>query len=375
MISKRIMAIVLTTALALGIMVMPAAKLDVKAAEGDPAVYTNNQATGISAVNIQTPQETAKIYAGLSWELLDMGVSVRLNVSDSVCGPVAKGTLNNMAALLGASEVKTLDMDLEKYLKNSGWTLDIEETNSRIRVCIALPAGSDPAKDYAVISLGREGALEVLGDLDPHPSTITVDSRYFDTFMIVAAPAGTFDAYRVANPNALDKLTVPPYVKQIGSTINTASYDLNVYALGVLTDAGTVRAAAGGETVSLEMRDVIPGNLAKYALDEAIRQLNMANQKDADADKKVMGAHSCCELELKTGSGKRIVSTNGKLRITMTLPYNFPIGADYALAVLNNDGSATILKDIDANESTITIDTDQFRTCVFLWGTKGAFDK
>lgn len=373
--SKKIMAIVLAAVAVFGVLTMPAAELQVKAAEGDPAVYTNNQATGIPGVSIQTPQDTVKIYAGLSWEMLDADISVRLNVSDSACGPLARRALSGMAASLGASEVKTLDMDLEKYLKNAGWTKDIEETNSRIRVCIALPAGSDPTKDYAVISIRKDGILEVLGDLDPNPSTITIDSDYFDTFMIVAAPAGTFDAYRVANPNALDRLTIPVYVKNIRSTINTASYDPDVCALGVLTDAGTVRAAAGGQTVSLEMRGVMPGVNAKYALDNAIRQINIANNTDVNANKRVTGAHSYCELEMRTGSGERIISTNGKLRITMTLPYSFPIGVDYAVAVLNKDGSVTIMKDIDANESTITIDTDQFRTCVFLWGTKGAFDR
>lgn len=368
-------AIVLAAAMALGATAAVAAELPVKAAGGEPTVYTTNQAAGIPGVKIQTPQDTAKIYAGLSWEMLDADISVRLNVSDSVCGPEARQTLNSMAAFLGATEVKTLDMDLEKYLEGTGWTKDIEETNSRIRVCITLPAGSDPTKDYAVISLREDGVLEVLSDLDPDPSTITIDSNYFDTFMIVAGRAGTFDAYRVMDPNALDRLTIPPYVRNIHSTINAASYDLDVYALGVLTDAGTVRAAAGGQAVCLEMKGVIPEANAKYALDNAIRELNAANRAEGDADKKVMGAHSCCELELKTGSGKRIISTNGKLRITITLPYNFPIGMDYALAVLNEDGSTAILKDIDANESTITIDTDQFRTCVFLWGTKGAFDK
>ena len=58
----------------------------------------------------------------------------------------------------------------------------------------------------------------------------------------------------------------------------------------------------------------------------------------------------------------------------MTVPYGLPAYADYAVAVLNMDGTVTIMKDMDQNESTITFDTDQFRTYVFLWGKKGAFD-
>lgn len=360
--TKKIMATILTAAVVLGGF-MP---LTAKAAGSGPAAYTDNRAAGISSVRIQTPQDTLKIYAGLSWESLDAGISVRLNVSDSACGPAAKENLNNVAASLGAYEVKTLDMDLEKYLDGVGWTQDIIETNSRIRVCIALPAGSDTTKDYAVISVAKDGRLEVLGDLDPHPSTVTIDNRYFGTLMIIAAPAGTFDAYRVVNLNALDKLTIPPYVKAIGSTINTASYDPGVAALGVLTDEGTVRAAAGGKIVTLEMKSVLPGAAAKYALDDAVRQFNIANRIGG----KVTGAYPYCELEMIAGSGKRVLSTNGKLRITMSVPFNFPIDVDYAVAVLNADGTVTILKDIDANESTITVDTDQFRTYVFLWAAK-----
>lgn len=377
---KSAMATILTAAMALSVLAAPAAELHAKAAVKGAAVYTNNQVKDIPGVNMQTPPETVKLYAGLSWEMMEGNIGVRLNVTDSGCGPVAKRALNSTAASLGASEVKTLDMDLEMYLKDSGWTKDIPETNGRIRVCIALPAGSDPTKDYAVISLREGGALEVLGDLDPDPATITVDSQYFDTFMIAAAPAGTFNAYRVASPNALDSMEAPVYVKKIGSTINATSKAHNVYSLGMLTDAATVRAAAGGQNVSLEISKVEPGSSAQYALNNAIQKTNAENRtrpvNDAEKEAKEGNlADYYYEVELKNGIGQRIGSTNGKLRITMSVPYNFPAYADYAVAVLNMDGTVTVMKDIDQNESTITIDTDQFRTYVFLWGKKGAFDE
>lgn len=371
---KKVTATVLTAAMALCIIAAPSAGLQAQAADGDAGVYTNNRAKDIPNVNIQTPQETVKLYAGLGWDALEEGVSVRLNVTDSGCGPVARRTLNSKAASLGASEVKTLDMDLEEYIK-TGWTQDVTEANGRIRVCIVLPKGSDPAKDYAVLSLKADGVVEVLGDLDPDPATITVDSDYFDTFMIVSAPAGTFNNYRVASPNALDKPGTPIYVKKIGSTIQADATAHNVYSLGVLTDAGAVTAAAGGQSVTLELKSVEPGASAKNALDNAIKRTNAGNkiklvEKDGKKEETKMPYY---ELEMKNSKG-RVTSTNGKVRITMTVPYNFPAYADYAVAVLNMDGTVSILKDIDNNESTITVDTDQFRTYAFLWGKKGAFD-
>lgn len=365
---KKIIAAALTAALVLGILAAPETGLEAKAAE---TVYTNNQATGIPGVNMQTPQQTVRLYAGLSWQQLEAGIGVRLNVSDSECGPLARRALTNMAAALGASEVKTLDMQLEKYLKKGGWFEEIAETTGRIRVGIALPAGSDPTKDYAVISLKAEGAVEVLGDLDPDPATITVDSDYFDTFMIVSGPAGAFDAYRTASPNAVDDLEIPVYVKKIGSTVKIEKD----FPMGVLTDPGEVRAATGGKNVILQMTGVMPGDNAKYALDSAIKRTNALNKRKAatKADKSDEVIPSYFEMEMKAGSD-RITSTNGKLRITMAVPFDFPAYADYAVAVLNMDGTVTIMKDIDENDSTITIDTDQFRTYAFLWGKKGAFD-
>lgn len=367
---KKIMAVVLTAVVVLGILTAPETQLEVKAAE---LVYTNNQASGISSAVMQTPQNTVRLYAGLSWQMLEEGMGVRLNVRNSECGPLARRALTAKAAVLGASEVKTLDMVLEKYIPKGGWTEEIKETNGRIRVSIAIPAGSDLTKDYAVLSLKSDGTVDVLGDLDVDPATITVDSDCFNTFMIVAGPAGAFNAYKAASPNALDTLDIPVYVRKIGSTIKIEKD----FPMGVLTDVGQVRAAAGGKNVtSLEMVGVMPGDNAKYALDNAIKYTNAENKrrvgKKEDNSDEILPSYF--EMALKTGSGERITNTNGKLRVTMNVPFDFPAYADYAVAVLNMDGSVTIMKDIDNNECTITVDTDQFRTYAFLWGKKGAFD-
>lgn len=367
--SKKIMGIVLTAAMAMGILMAPATKL---AAEAGEFVSVNNQASGISRVAVQTPENTMRLYVGMSWQELDMRMKLRLNVTDGKCGPLAQTSLSNRALALGASEEKLLDMDLEKCLNNSGWTSDIDRTVAPIRVCITLPADSDPAKDYAVISLREEGAVEVLGDLDADPKTITVDSDYFNLFMIVSAPKGTFDAYRIESPNALDVLEIPVYVRKIGSTVPI----LKEYPMGVLTDALDVRAAAGGKNVTLEIKELTPGASAMYAIDNAVKSTNAENKRKAaskaDGSDEVVPVYH--EMDMK-GAGKRITDTTGKLRLTIGIPYYFPAYADYAAAVLNMDGTVTIMKDIDENPSTITIDTDQFRTYMFLWGKEGAFDE
>lgn len=368
--SKKIMAVALAAAMATGTLVAPASQLEAKAAAG--FVSVNNQASGISSVSFHTPEDTLRQYAGLSWEELDMKMKLRLNVTDSECGPLARKALGDKAYFLGAEEVKFLDMDLEKCLGNSGWTQDVERTYAPIRVSIALPKDSDPKKDYAVISLKEAGEVDVLGDLDADPKTVTVDSDYFDTFLIASAPAGTFDRYRQVDSVAVESLELPIYVKKIGSTVNI----LGDHPMGVLTDEAEARAAVGGKALSLGISGITPGVNAMYALDSAVKGTNAENKrragKKADGSDEVVPGYS--EMNLLVGAGVRATSTNGKLRITIGVPYSFPVYADYAVAVLNMDGTVTIMKDIDENPCTVTIDTDQFRTYMFLWGKKGAFD-
>ncbi len=62
--------------------------------------------TGIPGVNIQTPQETVKLYARLSWALLEEGVGVRLNVTDSGWWACGEEIAYQHGGISGASEVK-----------------------------------------------------------------------------------------------------------------------------------------------------------------------------------------------------------------------------------------------------------------------------
>lgn len=362
---KKAMAVIMTAVMSLGVFAAPASELQANAAPdwsknwNDVRVYTANYSKTIPNINIQTPQTTVKMYAGLSWERLEANIGVRLNVHDSECGAQARSTFNNMAASLGASVVNILDMDMEYYTEE-GWTQDVVGMTSPIRVGMTLPKGSDPTRDYVVISVRQDGSLEILGDLDPEPTTLTVDSSYFDTFAIIAAAPGTFNAYRIASPNALDQVWISTYVKDIVSTVSAESKGYQMYDIGTVTDAATVKAAVGDQIVSLEVSAFEPGPYSAGPL----RYIAWT-----------AGARgvSCYEIELKNGKQERVYQTNQKILVTMTVPFHFPAYADYAVAVLNTDGTVSIMKDMDINDSTVTIATDQFRSYAIMWAPKGAF--
>lgn len=362
---KKAMAVIMTAVMSLCVFVAPASKLQTEAAPdwsqnwNDVRTYTANYSKTFPGVSIQTPQTTVKMYAGISWEQLELDVGVRLNVSDSECGAQARDIFNNTAASVGGYVVGILDMDMEFYTEG-GWTQDVVGMVSPIRVGIALPGGSNPALDYAVISVKQDGGLEILGDIDPNPTTLTVDSSNFDTFAVIAAPAGTFDAFRNVSPYALEQRWVSTYAKDIGSTVSAESKGYQMYDIGTITDAATVRAAVGDQIVSLEVAAAEPGPYSAGPLRYAAWQAGARGS-------------ACYEIELRNGRRDRITQTNQKILVTMTVPFNFPACADYAVAVLNADGTVSILKDIDTNDSTVTIATDQFRCYAVMWGSKGAF--
>lgn len=362
---KKVMAVIMTAVMSLCVFAAPALKLQAEAAPdysknwNDVRVYTANYSKTFPNVSIQTPQTTVKMYAGISWEQLELNIGVRLNVTDSECGEQARTVFNNTAASVGGYVVGILDMDMEFYTEE-GWTQDVVGMVSPIRVGMVLPSGSNPAMDYAVVSVKQNGGLEILGDIDPNPTTLTVDSSNFDTFAVIAAPAGTFNAFRSASLYALEQLWVSTYAKDVVSTVSAESKGYQMYDIGTVTDAATVKAAVGDQIVTLEVAAAEPGPYSAGPLRYAAWRAGARGS-------------SCYEIELKNGRNERITQTNQKILVTMTVPFNFPAYADYAVAVLNADGTVSILKDIDINDSTVTIATDQFRCYAIMWGPKGTF--
>lgn len=325
-------------------------------ASKDGTVYVDNQVSNMSMVSMSTPQSSIVLYAGETWQQITEGVSIRLNVSDSAAGESARAAYVNKAAAVGGSVVKLLDMDLEKY--NGGWTSDVATTISPIRIAMSLPATCDTSLDYAVISLKEDGSLEVLGDLDSNPATVTVDSSSFDTFAIIAGAKGAFNKYKVPSATALTAISLPTYIKAVKTTVPASATSAYLYDVGVVTAADSVHVIVGNGA-SLAVKDCVPGGTAAASMQAAIK---------AAGGKKYEYYTSVLQ-----NSGKTLTKTAEPIRVTMTVPYDFPAYGDYALAVLNYDGTTTVYKDIDSNDSTITVDMTQFRDFAVVWGTDGTF--
>ena len=360
--AKKLIATIMATVMAAGVFFMPQAELEANAFDNwnSARVYTYNSVKDISKVSICTPPNTTKGYAGLSWEQMELNMGVRMNVTQSACGNEARVMFNQKAASLGASVVKILDMDLEAYIDKNGWHNDIDATNSPLRIAMTLPSGCDTTKDYAFISIKRDGNLEILGDLDGmNNDTITVDSAYFDTWALITGPKGAFNAYRFLSPTAIDDLTFSNYTKYVGTTISAGAACHQVYSIGMVTDAATVQNVVGGKA-KIEIVDTVPGPDAQAIIQAA-------------ALKAGARSWSYFDLILTNGHNNRVYQTSQKLRLTVTVPFDYPVYADYAVAILNGDGSVTIMKDIDINDSTVSFDTNQFRNFAILWGAKGTF--
>ena len=225
---------------------------------------------------------------------------------------------------------------------------------------MTLPNGCDTTKDYAFISIKRDGNLEVLGDLDGiNNGTITVDSSYFDTWALIVGKPGAFNAYRFLSPTAVNELPISNYTKYVATTVSAGAVCHQVYSIGMVTDAATVERVVGGKT-KIEIVDVVPGPNAQAIVQNAA----------LTAGARGISYH---DLILTNGYNSRVYQTSQPLVVTVTVPFDYPVYADYAVAILNADGSVTIQKDIDINESTVSFSTTQFRNFAILWGPKGSF--
>lgn len=360
---KKIIATGLAMVMALTVFLAPANEMKAEAAIplNEGRVYSiNSDKDYFSRVSISTPEMTTRLYSGLTWQQISMNIGVRLTVGDPVCGPAAFTAFDYMAKSFGGTVVRVVDADLEAYVDN--WCKDIVSTYSPIRVALEFTSGWDTTKDYAILSLKEDGSIEVLGDIDANPASITIDTGYFDTFAIVAAPQGTFNAYRVASPVALANLPKLPYCKSLPSTITGKTLCSYVYDIAITTDEAIVKAAVGDSKPHIVIRDAMPGKLARAGLEAAIAQVPAMKVSYHQIDM------------MKRDDVTRVEQTSQKLRVTLTVPYNFPVYADYAVAVVNENGGATVMRDLDIDPHTITIDTDDFRAFAIIAGKDGAFD-
>lgn len=363
---KKAAAAILAAVMTLSVFLAPASELSVRA-EYDPSVnhneasvYTLRNKGVVPEVAIRTPAKTVKLYAGLTWEQLEMDMGVRLNVSNSGYGPVAQASVRKLAASLNANVMLALDMDMEKY--KGGWAQKIEEAMlGPVQVCITLPEGYDLSKDYAVISIRENGKLEVLGDLDWAPETLTVDSTYFDTFVIISGNQGAFDAYKIGHPEAVEVKWVPERIKQVGSTIKKNSNSGDLYTMGVSTVHDTAIAVIGDWNPVIMLSKHAPG-------------LNAVSSMQYVVNKNGLHCTEYHEVYLTRANGDRIRSTSVPLHINVSIPWTYPAYADYAVLVLDENGGLSIARDVIPEDGMITIATNQFNAYGILWGPKGSFD-
>ncbi|MCR5715440.1 MAG: hypothetical protein K6G23_01160 [Lachnospiraceae bacterium] len=315
------------------------------------ATYVYNAVDDISFLSISTPASSILTYSGLTWQQMEEDIGVRLNLSNTTPGSAGQIALTAKAAEAGGTVLRYFDADLEKYL--DGWTQDIETTYSELRIALGLPTGLSQSLDYAIVTYNEDGSTSLLGDLDTNPATVTFDTKSFSTWALVSGPKGQFDKYRVASATSLTAYDQGVYLTSIPSSVGIEIGTAYIYAAAILSDEMTSNAAFGSSNVCISLKDSTPGIYAKNAIDQVALTAGA---------KKI----NYVDTVVSTTNGT-VTKTNQKVRFAVDVPYSFPAYGEYAVVVLNADGSASLIKDLDSVQSLVTFDTDQFRMFAIIW--------
>lgn len=122
--------------------------------------------------------------------------AVKLDVVDSAHGPAATVSINYGLAVLAADNVAAVkgpELDMNAFL-NGKKVVDI---NQPISIAVGIPASFRTAGyDYAVMLVQEGGRVSILPNLSSDPNVIDVNSKGFGVYVLVKAPAGSFDKYR-----------------------------------------------------------------------------------------------------------------------------------------------------------------------------------
>lgn len=122
--------------------------------------------------------------------------AVKMDVVDSVHGPAATVSINYGLAVLAADNVTAVkgpEVDMNAFL-NGKKVVDI---NQPISIAVGIPASFRTAGcDYAVMLIQEGGRVSILPNLSADPNVISVNSKGFGVYVLVKAPAGSFDKYR-----------------------------------------------------------------------------------------------------------------------------------------------------------------------------------
>lgn len=117
-------------------------------------------------------------------------------VCNSARGDKAAASINDGLAILaanGVSAVKGPEVDINAYIKGAK-TIDLGGT---VTVAFGIPADFKQAGyDYAVILVQEGGRVSILPDTKADPACITVNTSGAGVYVLVKAPAGSFDKFR-----------------------------------------------------------------------------------------------------------------------------------------------------------------------------------
>lgn len=147
--------------------------------------------TTVAGVAVLTPYASVLAAFGAG-----EGSTVTIAAVDSTHGPLAGVSINDGLARLagdGVAAVKGAEIDILAYLNGQN-VIDIA---GAITITAGIPASFQQAGyDYAVIRVQEGGRVSILTDKDQNASTVTFDTNGFGVFVMVKAPAGSFDKYK-----------------------------------------------------------------------------------------------------------------------------------------------------------------------------------
>ncbi len=146
-----------------------------------PGVYT---ATVVDGVAVTTAK--AGIPAGLS-----------LTVSNSTRGSMAEKSINDGMAILAANGIAAVhgpEVDIMSYIQGAKAT----DINATLTIVMGVPASFRQAGyEYAVLLIQEGGRVSILPDVEAaDPSIVAVETQGFGVYVLVKAPAGSFDSFR-----------------------------------------------------------------------------------------------------------------------------------------------------------------------------------
>lgn len=166
----------------------------VSSAEGDkwnttvPGTY---RATDVDGVAVIIPLADVKAAFGA-----DENAYISMDVVNSQHGQLAGNSIQDgveMLAANGISVVRGPEVDIHAYL-NRAQVIDIAQP---IIMAIGIPESFRQAGyEYAIIRVQAGGRVSILTDIRPDSSALVFETDGFGVFVLVKAPAGSFDLFK-----------------------------------------------------------------------------------------------------------------------------------------------------------------------------------